>query len=51
MFLDDLFELKLESSRTREEIVSYVKVIETFYTDKLQKVKESYDKKLKLMKK
>jgi hypothetical protein len=35
LFLDDLFELNLEVKRNKDEIISYVKVIESFYTDKL----------------
>lgn len=39
--MDDLYELKLETERTKEEIINYVTVIETFYTEKLNRFKTS----------
>lgn len=48
--MDDLFELDLDLQRNKSEIINYVKVIETFYTDKLAKVRANYEKKLRKIK-
>lgn len=35
MFLNDLFELKLEQERMKREILNYVQTIDSFYIDKI----------------
>jgi hypothetical protein len=39
IFLDDLFDLKADLFRTKKEIVNYMQIVETFYTDKLHRLK------------
>ena len=38
-FLSDLLELNLADSRTHSEIVKFVGLVETFYTDKISQMK------------
>ena len=35
LFLTDLFELELEPEKTKSEIVKFVRLIETFYSEKI----------------
>ena len=38
-FIDDLLEINMSQENTATEIVNYVSLIETFYTDKIKQIK------------
>ena len=41
-FTKDLLELKLDADQTQKELVKYLQVIETFYTDKIEHIKQKH---------
>lgn len=50
-FLDDLFDLNIAQHKMKSEIVNYMQIVESFYTDKLHKIRSQYEKQLKQLKK
>lgn len=49
-FINDLYELNFDAAKQKTEIINYVKVIESFYSDKIQHIKRQYEKRSKTMK-
>ncbi|CDW88143.1 UNKNOWN [Stylonychia lemnae] len=49
-FLKDLNDIKIDQDRVKQEIINYVKVIESFYTQKLQNLRQKFDKKIRASK-
>eukprot|EP00347_Sterkiella_histriomuscorum_P004558 403360006 len=47
-FLNDLFETTSDQPRQKLEILNYVTVVESFYTQQLQKQRAAFEKKIKL---
>jgi hypothetical protein len=46
-FINDILELGLDQEITKKEIINFVKIIETFYCDKIKDINEEKRKKLK----
>jgi len=45
-FLSDILNAQIELSQQKREIVKYVRVVETFYTDQIAKLKTSFNSKV-----